>query len=83
MLEISMTVGPKGQVVIPAVFRKSLKIFPKDDVIFTLEGERLVIKKPHGHTASIFERIAKSGKRFSGKIDSDKDYDEMHKERLG
>ena len=77
-----MTVGPKGQVVIPAVFRKSLKIFPKDDVFFTLEGEKLVIKKPHGHTASIFEKIAKSGKRFSGKVDSDSDYDEIHKERL-
>ena len=78
-----MTVGPKGQVVIPAVFRKNLKIFPKDDVIFALEGEKLVIRKPHGHTASIFERIAKSGKRFSRKLDSDKDYDEMLKERLG
>ncbi len=81
MLEISMTVGPKGQVVIPAVFRKSLKIFPKDDLIFLLEGEKLIIKKPHGHAASIFEKIAKSGKKFSGKIDSDRDYDEMLGER--
>ena len=82
MLEISMTVGPKGQVVIPAVFRKSLKIFPRDEVIFLLEDEKLIIKKPHGHVASIFEKIAKSGKKFSGKIDSDKDYDKMLKERL-
>jgi AbrB family looped-hinge helix DNA binding protein len=81
MLEISMTVGPKGQVVIPAVFRKSLKIFPKDDLIFLLEGEKLIIKKPHGHVASIFEKIANSGKKFTGKIDSDKDYDEMLMER--
>ena len=82
MLEISMTVGPKGQVVIPAVFRKSLKIFPRDEVIFLLEDEKLIIKKPHGHVASIFEKIAKSGKKLSGKIDSDKDYDKMLKERL-
>jgi AbrB family looped-hinge helix DNA binding protein len=81
MLEISMTVGPKGQVVIPAVFRKSLKIYPKDDLIFLLDGEKLIIKKPHGHAASIFERIAKSGKKYSGKIDSDKDYDKMLGER--
>lgn len=77
-----MTVGPKGQVVIPAIFRKSLKIFPRDEVIFLLEGEKLIIKKPHGHVASIFEKIAKSGKKFSGKIDSDKDYDKMLEERL-
>ena len=82
MLEISMTVGPKGQVVIPAIFRKSLKIFPRDEVIFLLEGEKLIIKKPHGHVASIFEKIAKSGKKFSGKIDSDKDYDKILEERL-
>lgn len=82
MLEISMTVGPKGQVVIPAIFRKSLKIFPKDDLIFLLEGEKLIIKKPHSHVASIFEEIAKSGKKFSGKINSDRDYDEMLEERL-
>ena len=77
-----MTVGPKGQVVIPAIFRKSLKIYPSDEVIFLLNGEKLIIKKPHGHTASIFKKIAKSGKKFSGKIDSDKDYDMILGERL-
>lgn len=82
MLEISMTVGPKGQVVIPAVFRKSLKIYPNDEVYFLLDGDKLIIKKSHGHTASIFQEIASSGKRFSGKVDSDKDHDEMLKERL-
>ena len=77
-----MTVGPKGQVVIPAVFRKSLKIYPNDEVFFYLEGDKLIIKKSHGHTAWIFSEIAHSGKRFSGKVDSDKDHDEMLKERL-
>ena len=78
-----MTVGPKGQVVIPAVFRKSLKIHPNDEVLFLLEGDKLVIRKPHGNTASVFEKIAKSGKGRSSKIDSDKDYDDMLAERLG
>jgi len=82
MLEICMTVGPKGQVVIPAVFRKSLKIYPNDEVYFLLEGDKLIIKKSHGHTALIFQEIADSGKPFSGKVDSDKDHDEMLKERL-
>ena len=77
-----MTVGPKGQVVIPAVFRRYLKIFPNDEVFFLLEGEKLIIKKPHSHATMIFEKIAKSGKKFKGKIDSDKDYNEMLKERL-
>jgi AbrB family looped-hinge helix DNA binding protein len=82
MLEIGMTVGLKGQVVIPAVFRRSLKIFPNDEVLFLLDGDKLIIKKPHQHTASIFKEIASSGKRFSRKVDSDRDYDEMLKERL-
>ena len=77
-----MTVGPKGQVVIPAVFRKSLKIYPKDEVIFMLEDEKLIIKKPHDNVTSVFEKIVKSGRKYSGKIDSDKDYDDMLGERL-
>ena len=71
MLKISMTVGPKGQVVIPAVFRKSLKIYPSDEVFFLLEGDKLIIEKPHELTTSVFKEIASSGKRFSGKVDSD------------
>lgn len=34
MLEEEMTVGPKGQVVIPKAMRKALKIHPGSKVIF-------------------------------------------------
>ncbi len=37
----TMTVGPKGQIVIPAGFRKELGIKPGDKVMLELEGETL------------------------------------------
>ena len=40
-----MKVGPKGQIVIPKYFRKERKIFPGSEVMITLEGENIVIKK--------------------------------------
>lgn len=49
-------VGPKGQVVIPKVFRKTLGISPGSRVIFELRGNELLLRKLGT------ERIALSGK---------------------
>jgi AbrB family looped-hinge helix DNA binding protein len=62
MIEEEMKVGPKGQVVIPKVFRKTIGIGPGSRVIFELRGDELLIKKPKVDIAKIAERIAKSGK---------------------
>ncbi len=65
MIEEEMKVGPKGQVVIPKVFRKALKITPGSKVVFKLEDKRIVLERHSSDAAVAFERIAKSGKSVS------------------
>jgi AbrB family looped-hinge helix DNA binding protein len=62
MIEEEMKVGPKGQVVIPKVFRKNIGIGPGSKVVFELRGNELLIKKPGIDAVKVFERIAKSGR---------------------
>ena len=63
-----MKIGPKGQVVIPRAMRKALKLDPGSKVLFTLEDDKLILKKPTFDAVAVFERIAKSGNSVS-KID--------------
>ncbi|MDA4130266.1 MAG: AbrB/MazE/SpoVT family DNA-binding domain-containing protein [Thaumarchaeota archaeon] len=66
LVEEEMKVGPKGQVVIPRVFRSALKISPGTKVIVRLENERVVLeKKKMPNAADEFERIAKRGRSVS------------------
>jgi len=62
LIEEEMKVGPKGQVVIPRAMRKALKIEPGTKVIFTLEDDRLILKKPTFDAVAVFRRVARSGK---------------------
>lgn len=57
-----MKVGPKGQVVIPKMFRKAIGVGPGSKVIFELRGSELLVKKPRIDIVKIAERIAKSGR---------------------
>jgi AbrB family looped-hinge helix DNA binding protein len=59
LIEEEMKVGPKGQVVIPRTMRKALKIEPGSKVVFTLEANKLILKKPDFDAVAVFERIAK------------------------
>ena len=65
LIEEEMKVGPKGQVVIPRAMRKALKIEPGSKVTFTLEDDKLILKKPAFDAVAVFQRIAKSGKSIS------------------
>jgi len=67
MLTDRMRVGPKGQVVIPASFRKVLKIGPGSEVVFRLEGDRAVLEKERETTDPIqtFENISRKGRSVS------------------
>jgi AbrB family looped-hinge helix DNA binding protein len=58
MLEEEMKVGPKGQVVIPRAMRKALKIEPGSKVLFSLEDDKLILKKPSFDAVAVFEKIA-------------------------
>ena len=59
MIEEEMKVGPKGQVVIPHAMRKALKIEPGSKVLFSLEDDKLILRKPDFDAVAVFERIAK------------------------
>ena len=79
-----MTVGPKGQVVIPKTFRDIEKITPGSEVIFELKDEGILIKKEQEEDPiKMMEQIAKSISKKHKRIivDSDKDYEEMLEER--
>jgi AbrB family looped-hinge helix DNA binding protein len=62
MIEEEMKVGPKGQVVIPKIFRNALKINPGTKVMVRLENDHVVVEKRAFDAAAEFERIAKLGK---------------------
>ena len=63
MIEREIKVGPKGQIVIPKVFRSALKINPGSKVVVRLENGRVVVeKKRTPDAAAEFERIAKNGR---------------------
>ena len=67
MVRISVRVGPKGQLVIPKVFRDEYSIAPGDAVVVREEDHKLVIEKPKDPVAalaSLAERI-----NFKGTLD--------------
>ena len=65
MFEEEMSVGPKGQVVIPVALRKTLKITPGSKVIFKVDGDRIILEKLKTDSVSIFREISKKGKSIS------------------
>lgn len=77
MIREEMKIGPKGQVVIPKVFRKSLGLHPGTKVVFTLREEGVLLKKPRKDVTKVFKEIAESGK--SVKIKPDEYVEELEK----
>lgn len=65
MLIDRMRVGPKGQVVIPKNFREVLKIGPGSEVIFRLDGDRVVVEKEGADPLQTFETISRKGKSIT------------------
>lgn len=62
MLEEEMTVGPKGQVVIPRAMRKALRIQPGSKVVFRLEDDRAIVEKQSTDSVATLESVARKGK---------------------
>jgi len=65
MLEEEKKVGSKGQVVIPKVIRKILKIYPGSRIVFKLEDGRLILENPVFDAVDALEKIAKKGPSIS------------------
>jgi AbrB family looped-hinge helix DNA binding protein len=80
MIEEEMKVGPKGQVVIPRTMRKALKIEPGSKVLFRLEDDKMIVRKPAFDAVAVFERIAKEI-HYNEQIDPHEAYEEELEER--
>lgn len=74
-------VGPKGQIVIPKVFRDEFEIYPGSEVIIEYTGEGIVINNDLEETEEIFEDVAKTGKKVKRKIDPEEAYESQMEER--
>ncbi|MFH0713337.1 MAG: AbrB/MazE/SpoVT family DNA-binding domain-containing protein [Candidatus Micrarchaeota archaeon] len=79
-MQFVMTIGPKGQVVIPKAFRDEFKLFPGEEVLISNENKQLEIKKKSEQmekiAAEINEYVHKYGKKHYEPIDIEKICDE-------
>ena len=57
-----MTVGPKGQVVMPRAVHKAPKIQPGSGALFCLEEDRVVLRKQEVDAVDVFGRVARRGR---------------------
>jgi len=65
MLDEEKKVGSKGQVVIPLVLRRALKIRPGSRIVFKLEDGRLILESPVFDAVGVLESVAKKGPSVS------------------
>lgn len=83
-LKQKMTIGPKGQVVIPKSIREVEQIFPGEAVIVETTENGILIKKiePEKDPIEVFREIAFSGKKISAKDIDMHGYEEQLDERF-
>ncbi len=81
MIKQKMKVGPKGQVVIPKIFRENLKIGPGSEVEMSVVDSKLVVERHDIDPIAVFRSIAAKMKGKKIKIDSDRYYNERMEER--
>ncbi len=82
MIKGERKVGPKGQVVIPKMFRKSKKIKPGSKVVFRETKDGILIEKAEEKVEKVFEEVAEEGESIN-KLNPHQSHDEQLKERLG
>lgn len=84
MLSLKSKVGPKAQVVIPKPVRDAMGIRPGDEVYFRVEGGRVVLEATSAEQVlREFVNAVPKRKKLRGRVDWDKLYEGMYKERLG
>lgn len=74
-IELSSKVGQKGQVVIPKPIRELLKISSSSDLVFAVEGEKVVLRKKNSseqQLEALFSAMHK--KKFPAKTNWSKYY---------
>lgn len=86
MVFVSVKVGPKGQVVIPKIFRDEYGIVPGDEILLGEEHghgvKELVVKKNNDDFITYLDEFAKKNARKGFRYDSDAAHEEMMAERF-
>lgn len=84
MVELKVTLGTKGQIVIPKIFRDYYKIYPKQEVIISSKEEGVLIKKQDNNIIEKLRELAKEASKMrkgkSFKYDK-KEFYEQHDKR--
>ena len=82
MLQLKVRLGPKGQVVIPKIFRNEFKLIPGNEVIITVEEDKgVLITNAAENIAEKFEDIAKTIKKDLSVKTIKKILDKQYEER--
>jgi len=81
-MSIRRKVGPKGQIVIPKVFRESLGIKPGDKVLMEIREKELRIRPEADPERFIEEFCSAAGKKLTRKIDLERIFEEEVEGRI-
>ncbi|MBI4147732.1 AbrB/MazE/SpoVT family DNA-binding domain-containing protein [Candidatus Woesearchaeota archaeon] len=81
ILKQTMTIGPKGQVVIPKIFRQSFHMEPGTEVIFAEREGGIVLEKPPIDISSVAREAARRIAKHA-RVDWDKEHYEQIEKRL-
>ena len=79
-MSVFVKVGPKGQFVLPKIFREALGIAPGMKIAMEEKDEKTLLIKKQSNIAEVFEQIARKGK--SVKIKSHEAYEEEMEKRM-
>lgn len=63
MVELKVTLGAKGQLVIPKIFRDNYKMYPKGDVVIIAKEEGVLIKQQNIDIVEKLRELAKEASR--------------------
>lgn len=83
MVELKVRLGPKGQIVIPKIFRNLFRLYPGGEVIITIERDKGVLIKQVEDPIAILEEVSgEAARRRKGsqfKYDKKEFYEQYEK----
>ncbi len=59
MVELTVRLGQKGQVVIPKTFREAYQIYPREEAIMEAGEGRIIIRRKEGDIVERFRELAR------------------------
>ena len=81
MVQLRVRLGPKGQVVIPKIFRNEFKLYQGEEVILEEEENGILITSPQKKIVKELEKIAKTIKKELSQEEINKLKEEQYEDR--